>query len=92
MARAVALQATVSTDGFKTGMDLCCNAALKRLEDLEAKSKNNVDRIVESADRRQNETIRRNGVSSKEQRLRVEDLVSICEARVHKQNKVMNKM
>ena len=73
-------------------MDLCCNASLKRIEDFEAKSKTNVYRIVESAERRQNETISRNGVASKMQRDIVKELVTTCEARVHKQSKAMNKM
>ena len=89
LARVAALEATISTDGFKTGMDLCCNAALQRIEAFEAKSKINVNRIVASAGRRQHETIT-NCVESKMQRDIVKDLASTRAARVHKQSKAMS--
>ena len=92
LARLAVVEVTISTVGFKTGMDLCCNAALHRMEEFEAKSKFNVNRIVEAAERRQNEIISRNGLASKHQRETVKELVTACEARVYKQNKAMHQM
>ena len=87
LARVAALEEKIATDHFKKVFEISCNVALQRLETCEKEIKWRMERIVNLASRRCNDTIERNGVASKLQRDEVKDLVSKLEKRVDSQNK-----
>jgi len=92
LARVAAVEQKIGTDHFKKVLDISCNVALQRLEGREEECKCRLQHLVASANRQQNETIRRNGVDSKMQRDEVKALVSKLEKRCDKQNKGMANM
>ena len=89
LARVAAVEQKIGTDHFKKVLDISCNVALQRLEGREEECKCRLQHLVASANRQQNETIRRNGVDSKMQRDEVKALVSKLEKRLKQQNKGM---
>ena len=91
LARVAALEEKIATDHFKKVFEISCNVTLQRLETCEKEIKWRMERIVNLASRRCNDTIERNGIASKMQRGEVKDLVMKLETRVDSQTKGVNK-
>ena len=87
LARVAALEKKIATDHCKKVFEISCNVALQRLESSEKDIKWRLERIVSLAARRCNDTIERNGVSSKLQCDEIKDLVSKLEKRLDSQSK-----
>ena len=92
LARVAALEEKIDTDHFKKVFEISCNVALQRLETCEKDIKWRLNRVIDLANRRCNDTIERNGVASKLQRDEVKDLVKNLETRVDSQSKGVTKM
>jgi hypothetical protein len=87
LARVAALEQKIATDHCKKVFEISCNVALQRLITCEKEIKWRLERVIDLASRRCNDTITRNGVVSKMQRDEVKDLVSKLETRVDSQTK-----
>jgi hypothetical protein len=87
LARVAALEEKIATDHCKKVFEISCNVALQRLITCEKEIKWRLERVIDLASRRCNDTITRNGVVSKMQRDEVKDLVSKLETRVDSQTK-----
>ena len=92
LARVAALEEKIATDHFKKVVEISCNVALQRLETCGKEIKWRMERIVNLASRRCNDTIERNGIASKMQRDEVKDLVKKLETRVDSQTKGVTNM
>ena len=92
LARVAALEEKIATDHCKKVFEISCNVALQRLETREKEIKWRMERVIELASRRCNDTIERNGIASKMQRDEVKDLVKKLETRVDSQTKGVTNM
>ena len=92
LARVAALEKKIATDQFKKVIEVSCNVALHRLEVYETDSRFRMDRTIDIAARRCNDTIQRNGYASRVQRDEVKALCSNLERRLDTQSKGMANM
>ena len=92
LARVAALEKKIATDQCKKVLEISCNVALQRLITCEKEIKLRLERVIDLASRRCNDTINRNGVASKMQRDEVKDLVRKLETRVDSQTKGVTNM
>ena len=92
LARVAVLEQKITTEHFKKVLAISCNVAIKRLEDFEGESKWRLQRLVDLASRRFNDTIAKNGFAYKTMREELSLVVSQLEKRLDAQSKELDKV